>query len=748
MTPVEKLLADFDFSLLDSDEFKEDSVREEIILPILRALGYSVSGKNRIIRSKALTHPFVSTGSRETPITNYPDYFMQVDGKNVFVLDAKGPNEEIKSGKNRQQAYFYAIHPEVDVHLFVLCNGREFAVYEVNRKEPLLYFHVSELQKHWAKLKAILGTDAFQTTTANAKAAQPVTHFDYQSLTPVGEIKNIQKQSAKRHFGVHGYFTKQPYSVVQAYIKNFTKPGDLVLDPFGGSGVTVVEALMLGRKGIHIDLNPLSVFITKSLIQPVDVGELRTTFDEIKDEFEKHCPKSKAEIATALKTYPYPKGIQLMKNADVDTIEKLFTPEQLAQLAYLKHLIKAVKNRAIRDSLLLAFSSTLTKINLTYHPSTTRGDNAGDSAAFRYYRFRIAPSAVTLNVMNSFGTKVKKLINAKKEIASLINVKTVGDVEVYKGTATLLDKIGTESVDYIYTDPPYGAKIPYLDLSIMWTAWLDLPISKKDYDLEAIEGGELEKTKEQYSQLIKDSIKEMYRVLKFDRWMSFVFAHKDPAYWHLIVETAQAAGFEYAGVVQQSSGQASFKKRQNPFTVLRGQLIINFKKIKNPKAIMKVSLGADIADIVIQSIEGIIAKNHGATIEEINDELIIKGLELGFLDILGKEYQDLTPLLLENFDFDKDTHKYHIRKNTKFKAQIDIHVRIRYYLVAYLRRMAHQRHNPTFDEIVLHIMPLLKNGITPKRQTIQSVLEDVAERVGEDRYRLTSEGQQSLFDAI
>lgn len=570
--------------------------------------------------------------------------------------------------------------------------------------------------------------------------------FDYQSLKPIGEIKNIQKQSAKRHFGVHGYFTKQPYSVVQAYIKNFTKPGDLVLDPYGGSGVTVVEALMLGRKGIHIDLNPLSVFITRNLIQPVDVGELRTTFEEIKDKFEKHHPKTKSQIATALKTYPYPKGIQLMKNADVDTIEKLFTPEQLAQLAYLKHLINAVKNSAIRDALLLAFSSTLTKINLTYHPSTTRGDNAGDSAAFRYYRFRIAPSAVALDVMNSFGTKVKKLINAKKEIASLITARTIGDAEVYKGTATQLDKIATESVDYIYTDPPYGSKIPYLDLSVMWTAWLDLPISGEDYDLEAIEGGELEKTKEQYSRLIRESIGEMYRVLKFDRWMSFVFAHKDPAYWHMIVEAAEAAGFEYAGAVQQNSGQATFKKRQNPFTVLRGQLIINFKKVRNPKSIMRVSLGADIADIVFQSIEGVIARNHGALIEEINDELIIKGLELGFLDILAREYQDLTPLLLENFDYDKDTHKYHIRKDTKFKRQIDVYVRIRYYLIAYMRRMAHQRYDPTFDEMVLHIMPLLKNGTTPKRQTIQSVLEDVAERVGEDRYRLMTAGQQSLFD--
>jgi adenine-specific DNA methylase len=46
-------------------------------------------------------------------------------------------------------------------------------------------------------------------------------------------------------------------------------------------------------------------------------------------------------------------------------------------------------------------------------------------------------------------------------------------------------------VDYIYTDPPYGSKIPYLDLSIMWNEWLELPVDDEDYANEAIEGGEM-----------------------------------------------------------------------------------------------------------------------------------------------------------------------------------------------------------------------------------------------------------------
>lgn len=280
----------------------------------------------------------------------------------------------------------------------------------------------------------------------------------------------------------------------------------------------------------------------------------------------------------------------------------------------------------------------------------------------------------------------------------------------------------------------------------MWNAWLDLEVTQQDYEQEAIEGGENNKSKNQYNDLIAKSIQEMYRVLKYDRWMSFVFAHKDPEFWHLIIETAESCGFEYIGEVPQKNGQTSFKKRQNPFTVLSGQLIINFRKVKNPKAILKANLGMDIAEIVIQTIEGIIAKNDGATLEQINDELIIKGLELGFLDLLKKQYTDLTPLLLENFDYDEKTELYTIKKDTKFKTHVDLNLRIRYYLLSYLRRMDREEKIPHFDEIILYILPLLKNGITPKKQTVQKVLEDIAERMGEDQWRLKKDGQLSLFD--
>ncbi len=743
----EQLFGQLNFrTLSQNSDFKEDSVREVIILPILKQLGYV---QQNIVRSKTLQHPFLKIGSKKRPINLIPDYSLKVEENYAWVLDAKAPNERISSGDNVEQVYSYATHEEIRSVYFALCNGIEFALYRTQSTgNPVLLFSIDEIEHYWKQLSQFLSPDSFQVgksiTYDTTSTAVRTTGFDYLNRPLLEEIA-VRKQAAKRHFGVHGYFTKQTWNVVAEYIKNYTKPNDLVLDPFGGSGVTAIEALMNDRKTIHVDLNPMSVFIVKSLIAPIKISSFIEAFENIKDVYIQHEPKSDLEIETAISKYPYPKGFILPKGSDVATIEELFTDKQIAQLAFLKSLIKKEKNIHIKNSLLLAFSSTVSKINRTYHNSGSRDENAGNAAAFAYYRYRIAKDEIDLNVMNTFETKFKKLLNAKKEIETKINDNTIKNATIKKDTATKLKWIPKESVDYIYTDPPYGKKIPYLDLSVMWNAWLDLEVTKEDYEQEAIEGGEHKKSKNEYNNLMSESIKEMYRVLKYDRWMSFVFAHKDPEFWHLIIETAEACGFEYVGAVPQKNGQTSFKKRQNPFTVLSGQLIINFRKVRNPRAIMKAHLGLDIMEIVMQTIEGIIAKNNGATLEQINDELIIKGLELGFLHLLKKEYSDLTPILIDKFDYNEETEVFTIKKDSRFSTHIDVKLRIKYYLLSYLRKTERENKNPSFDEIIMNILPLLKNGTTPANQTILKVLDDIGEHIGQDKWRLRKFGQQRLF---
>ncbi len=740
------LFKQFDFEQLNSSDFKEDSVRELLILPLLQALGYQ---QTQIVRSKTFINPFVKIASGKRKLQQTPDYLLKVADNYAWVLDAKSPNENIKNGDNVEQVYFYAIHPEVRTTFFALCNGRAFSLFRQDTQEPILYFELKEIANYWDILSGYLSPNSFQNGKqfvykSVTKIIERQADFDYLNRPLLEEIP-VKKQAAKRHFGVHGYFTKQAWNIVQAYIQHFSQEGDLVLDPFGGSGVTAIEAMMIDRQAIHLDLNPMSFFLVDSLICPVQLTELQESFDKIKTEYLLNEPKTKKAIKEILKKYPYPKGLNLPKSSDVETIEQLFSEKQLAQLALLKSLILKIKQINIRKSLLLAFSSTLTKINLTYHNSASRDKNAGNSAIFAYYRYRIANSEINLSLINNFENKIKKIISAKREMEHKINADTFNNLQIIQGTATNLSFLKKESIDYIYTDPPYGKKIPYLDLSIMWNAWLDLKITEQDYQQEAIEGGEHHKTKESYNDLMRQSIQEMYRVLKFDRWMSFVFAHKDPEFWHLIIDTAERCGFEYAGAVSQKNGQTSFKKRQYSGTVLSGQLIINFKKVRRPKAILKANLGVSISDLIMQTIEGIIAKNDGATIEQINDEIIIKGMELGFLDLLEKEYKDLTPILSDNFDYDKEAQRYTIKKNKKFTSHIDVNLRIKYYLVSYLRRMELEHKPAHFDDIILNIMPRLKNGITPENQTILNVLEDIATCVDEDSWKLKTQGQQNIF---
>lgn len=744
-----ELFGDLDFAALSfGADFKEDSVREVIVMPVLRQLGYAQCD---IVRSKTLQHPFLKIGSgKKRPIRLVPDYCLKVADNYAWVLDAKAPDQSVLDEQHIEQVYSYASHPEIRSTYFAICNGTDFAIF---RREataaPVLQFAVDEIQNAWKDLAALLSPSSFQagkslTYDNNSRTARPTDEFRYEDRPLLEEIP-VKKRVAKRHFGVHGYFTKQTWNVVAEYIKTYSKPGDLVLDPFGGSGITPIEALMNNRSAISIDINPMAVFIVQALIAPVKQTDLEAAYNRVMKAYNANEPRTSAEIAAALRKYPHPSGHLLPKGSDVSTVEQLFSEKQLAQLGFLRSLIVREKDDNIRNSLLLMFSGLITKVNLTYHTSqVATQDGQGDAAAFRYYRYRIAPTPKDVDVMKYFALRYKKVMSAKKEMAYFINSGTIHNCQIVKGSATDLSFIPNESVDYIYTDPPYGKKIPYLDLSVMWNAWLDLEVTAADRELEAIEGGEQHKGKEEYNRLIAESIHEMYRVMKYDRWLSFVFAHKDPEFWHLIIETAESCGFEYVGAVAQKNGQTSFKKRQHPFTVLSGQLIINFRKVRNPRAILKANLGMDIATTVMQTIEGIIAKNEGASLEQINDELIIKGLELGFLDLLKKQYSDLTPLLLSHFEYDDKTERFTIRPDTRFTTHIDVRLRIRYYLLSYLRRMEREGKHPHFDDIVLAILPLLRNGTTPGNQTVLSVLEDVAEPVGQDSWRLKRD-QPTLF---
>lgn len=151
----------FDFTILDDPNFKEDAVREELIVPILNRLGYSATGEHRIIRSKPLVHPFVYIGTKNYKVNIIPDYLLAVSGTIKWVLDAKAPPEDILTGKHVEQAYSYAIHKDVRVPIYGLCNGHELAVFYISHVEPVLHERLDVIDSQWEKVRNILCPMAF-----------------------------------------------------------------------------------------------------------------------------------------------------------------------------------------------------------------------------------------------------------------------------------------------------------------------------------------------------------------------------------------------------------------------------------------------------------------------------------------------------------------------------------------------------------------------------------------------------------
>src|SRR5467141_5142254 len=113
-------------------------------------------------------------------------------------------------------------------------------------------------------------------------------------IQPIVEAIPAARQEEARHYGVHPYFTRRPANVVRAYIDRYSQEGDVVLDPFGGTGVTAIEAFLIGRRAIQNDLNPFANFIARNIADTTlaSTAPLKQAFEKI----EKACANDLAEI--------------------------------------------------------------------------------------------------------------------------------------------------------------------------------------------------------------------------------------------------------------------------------------------------------------------------------------------------------------------------------------------------------------------------------------------------------------------
>src|SRR3990167_3038257 len=95
-----------------------------------------------------------------------------------------------------------------------------------------------------------------------------------------------RKDTAYITHGYHRYPAKFIPQIVSRLAEKYTRESDIIADPFGGCGTTLVESKVMGRPSIAVDINPVAVLITKAKITAIDPDKIEKEFATLQKKLE------------------------------------------------------------------------------------------------------------------------------------------------------------------------------------------------------------------------------------------------------------------------------------------------------------------------------------------------------------------------------------------------------------------------------------------------------------------------------
>jgi hypothetical protein len=378
------------------------------------------------------------------------------------------------------------------------------------------------------------------------------------------------------------YWGRKAGSIASPYINKYSQPTEIVLDPFGGSGSIAKAALLLGRRCIYSDLNPLAALIARVELEGIDAQALAAASDELlkgswtrySSLYEVTCKcrtkrpalyfvwvgdvikaakvicncgnrliryngKDIEAIEPAAKlpsgSLRYPNGLPFMKRRQVDTISELFTKRNLTILAALLSDIKRLQlDERTKNALLVAFASIL------YQASKMSRQNGGTWGVNCYWIPRVH---VERNPYFLFIRALKRLSHIKGLATAFTSAEPVisGDASLAILNCDAKElPLPDNSVHMIITDPPFTDEVQYFELSYLAAAWLGLEMP---FDKEIIVNPNQGKKFNDYCNLLSKAFKEMYRVLKPGRTAVIMLHDEKEEILNQLVELVKGAGF-------------------------------------------------------------------------------------------------------------------------------------------------------------------------------------------------------------
>jgi len=270
-----------------------------------------------------------------------------------------------------------------------------------------------------------------------------------------------------------------------------------------------------------------------------------------------------------------PEGDEARRNdrTGITHVHHFYSKRNLIILAEIRN---EILNSNYKDPLLLWFTShliNLSKLN-RYRPGVSFPYNPLSGTLY------IGSQVTESNVFIAYRNKIEKITGAFIAESNNTVISTQSQVNM---------DIKDNSIDYIFTDPPFGANIMYSELSFLWEAWLGIKTNNMD---EAIINKTQNKDLKKYQDLMEESFKQYYRVLKPGRWVTIEFSNSKASVWNALQNALGNAGFTVANVSILDKKLGSFKAVTTTTAVKQDLVITAYKpktldneKIKKAKTV-------------------------------------------------------------------------------------------------------------------------------------------------------------------
>lgn len=231
-----------------------------------------------------------------------------------------------------------------------------------------------------------------------------------------------------------------------------------------------------------------------------------------------------------------------------ERVHHFYMPRARAALACLWRLASAEKDERVRKMLLFAVEQSIWGFSILNRYVPSHFSHVNQYLNGVYY---IGSQHAEVSPWYILDGKFSRLVSAFRNFKP-----STGDVCVTVGTAGTLP-LPESSVDYIFTDPPFGENIYYADLNFLVEAWHGV-VTKAP--AEAIVDSFKDKDLPWYQNAMQAAFSEYFRVLKPGRWMTVVFSNSKASVWNAIQVALQQAGFVVAEVTALDKTQGSYRQ--------------------------------------------------------------------------------------------------------------------------------------------------------------------------------------------